>query len=154
MFSLVEKAIIIKKIYIFDGLSLEELKLVAEVCEEVFYNKDEVVIREGDCSDALFLILSGSVNIVKGQNTSKKFILNTLEKGDYFGEMSMFDGEPHSATVVTLEDSHFLLIRKEHLFDIIDIVPEIAFGIIKVLSQRLRAADKKMAQMSHDVKKM
>lgn len=146
MLSLIEKAIALKKIYIFEHLSAEELRLLAGASEEAAYRANEIILREGDSTETLRLIISGSVKIVKDYEMPKQKILATLGRGEYFGEMNLFDEEPHSATAIAAEECAILLIRKERLREIIDLYPEIALEIIKIFSERLRAANEQLAK--------
>jgi CRP-like cAMP-binding protein len=146
MLSLIEKAIALKKIYVFENLSAEQLRVLAGACEEVAHRQGEIILREGDATETLRLIVSGRVRIVKDYDTPKSHTLITLSGGEYFGEMNLFDGEPHSASAIAVEECHLLLIRKERLNQIIDLYPDIALEVIKVFSQRLRAANERLGE--------
>lgn len=146
MLSLIETAIALRKIYIFENLSAEQLRLLAGACEEVTVRKDELILHEGEATEALRLIISGSVRIVKDFETPRQKTLAALSRGEYFGEMNLFDEEPHSASAIAIEDTYLLLIRKERLREIIDLYPEISLEVIKVFSRRLRAANEKLAE--------
>ena len=143
MLSLIEKAIALKKIYIFEDLTAEQLHLVAGACEETIARKNEIILREGDATETLRLIISGEVEIVKNFETPNPKKLAVLVQGEYFGEMNLFDNEPHSATAIALDECYLLLIRKERMVEIIELYPEIALEIIKVFSKRLRKANEK-----------
>lgn len=143
MLSLIEKAIALKKIYIFEDLTAEQLRLLAGACDEANPRKDEIILREGETTETLRLIISGSVRIIKDLGTSKQKILATLSRGEYFGEMNLFDEEPHSASAVATEDCHLMLIKKDRLHEIINLYPDIAMEIIKVFSQRLRITNER-----------
>ncbi|CAN2042537.1 hypothetical protein GMMP15_850013 [Candidatus Magnetomoraceae bacterium gMMP-15] len=146
MLSLIEKAIALKKIYIFENLSAEELRLLAGACEEAAIREDEIILREGEATETLRLIISGRVKIIKDLDTDNKKVLAELGPGEYFGEMNLFDEEPHSASAISVGECQLLLIRKERLNEIIDLYPEISIQIIKIFSQRLRQANEKLAQ--------
>lgn len=146
MLSLIEKAIALKKIYIFENLSAEELRLLAGACEETVMRNGEIVLKEGEATETLRLIISGRVQIVKDLSEPNQSILAVLGAGEYFGEMNLFDGEPHSASAVAEEECQLLLIRKERLTEIIDLYPEISIEVIKIFSQRLRLANEKLAK--------
>ncbi|EKD48311.1 MAG: Crp/Fnr family transcriptional regulator, partial [uncultured bacterium] len=114
--------------------------------EEVSFRPNEIILHEGESTETLRLIISGNVKIVKDHGTPKQKTLAVLGKGEYFGEMNLFDEEPHSATAIAVEECGLLLIRKERLREIIDLYPELSLEIIKIFSQRLRVANEKLAK--------
>lgn len=141
MNKLIERAIALKNIYVFENLSAEQLRLVASACEDVGTRADEIIFREGDATERLYLIMVGSVKVLKEMGHPSQRTIATLTAGDFFGEMSLFDGEPHSATICASEECTLLMIRKERLESIIELYPEIALNIINVFSRRLRYAN-------------
>jgi CRP-like cAMP-binding protein len=96
------------------------------------------VFKEGDLGDTLYLILEGKVRIHRGERT-----LAELGEKECFGEMSILDSEPRSASVTTLDDVVALKIQREDFAEIMAGKGEIATGIIKVLTHRLREANKR-----------
>lgn len=146
MNKLIERAIALKKIYVFENLSAEQLRLVATACEEVDTYKDEIIFQEGETTEKLYLITDGSVKVLKELGTPDQRAIAKLTAGDFFGEMSLFDGEPHSATICTSEECRLLIIRKERLEAIIELYPEIALNIINVFSRRLRFANEQSSK--------
>lgn len=141
MNKLIERAIALKKVYVFENLSAEQLRLVASACEEIGASADEIIFREGESTEKLYLIICGSVKVLKDPGTPRQRTIATLTTGDFFGEMSLFDGEPHSATICSSEECNLLIIRKERLEAIMELYPEIALSIINVFSRRLRSAN-------------
>ena len=141
MHKLIERAIALKKIYLFENLSAQQLRLVATACEEVETRAGAIIFREGSATEKLYLIIYGSVEVVKFMGLPGERVVAGLSAGDFFGEMSLFDGEPHSASICALEESRLLVIGKKRLEEIIDLYPEIALAIINVFSRRLRLAN-------------
>jgi CRP/FNR family transcriptional regulator/CRP/FNR family cyclic AMP-dependent transcriptional regulator len=147
MLSLIEKAIALKRVYIFEDFNAEQLKVLAGACEEAEIRSNEMIFREGEATETLRIIISGSVKIVKDLGSPKPKTLATLKSGEYFGEMNLFDEEPHSASAVAEEETDLLLIRKENLNEILELYPEIALEIVRVFSKRLRAMNERLSSV-------
>lgn len=136
MITTVEKVLFLKSIDLFRALPGEELAQIAEIAEEVPVGSGDVVFAEGDPGDALYIVVEGRVQVTKGE---KK--LAELGERECFGEMSVLDSEPRSATVAATMEALLLKIGREEFKDILGERPEIAAGIMKVLSRRLREAN-------------
>lgn len=138
MITTVEKVLFLKSIDLFRGLPGEDLAQIAEIAEEVPAGAKDPIIVEGEMGDSLYLILEGKVRVHKGEKT-------LVELGDHqvVGEMAVLDSEPRSASVTALTDTRLLKIGREDFRDIMAERSEIGAGVIKVLSRRLREANKK-----------
>ena len=102
-----EKAAGLKAVPFFTQLTERELELVRSLSTEKHYPKNAVVLTEGEMGDSLFMIRSGKVKVFIGDQEGREMILKILGIGDFFGEMSMIDKQPRSASVTTLEPSTF-----------------------------------------------
>ncbi len=139
-----DKILYLKGIEIFEGLSVSELAAVASVTEEVTFPAGDIVIREGSPGDTMYLIVEGTVSIIKDAGKETEFELDRIKQGDYFGEMALFEDQVRSATVKTEQPSRFLFLHKEEFKEIVREYPEIALHICKVLSSRLRKLQEKV----------
>jgi len=101
------------------------------------YRDGEAIVEEGTPSRALFIIQSGKVKIFKGSR-GKETALALLEEGDIFGEMSLFDASPRSATAMAVGETRVLAIDHEGLLKRIKMDPTLAFRIIRQMSQRIK----------------
>lgn len=133
MISTVEKVLFLKSIDLFGALPSEELAQIAEIAEEQPMAAGDLVFAQGEPGDALFLIVEGTVKVHRGERE-----LTRLGLRDVFGEMAVLDSEPRSASVTALEDSVVLKIARDDFRDILVERPQIAMGVIKVLTRRLR----------------
>ena len=97
---------------------------------------------------ALYLIASGSVQVYMTGVDGRETILSFLERGDFFGEMSLIDGEPRSASVRTVTDAQLLIIHRESFLTLIRQSPEIAMGLLSEMSKRLRKANRQIGSLS------
>jgi len=136
MLTTLEKVLLLKSAQIFGRVDVEDLAPMARVATEQHFAKDEIVFREGEIGDKLYVVIRGHVVIEKGGH-----ILAELGPGESFGEMSVLDEQPRNATVKVVEPTDALAVGSEALYEILQERVEIAEGIIRVLSQRLRASD-------------
>ncbi len=104
--------------------------------------KDAVICREGSEDNSLFIIAQGGANILKEDKEGKKKIIASLGRGQTLGEMSLIDGEPRSATVVSAEELVMLTLSKSALDLMVRDKPGLAIKFVmklaRMLSQRLR----------------
>jgi CRP-like cAMP-binding protein len=114
----------------------EDLAPLAHVAEEVTYEPGEVLCTEGEVGDELFVIVSGKVRVTKGDKT-----LATLGPGDAVGELAVLDAEPRSATVTAADETEVLAIGSEEFYEILHEQSEIAEGVLRLLTARLREAN-------------
>ncbi len=101
------------------------------------FGKGAMIFSEGDSGAEMYVIQTGSVELYRVINGEKRF-QRTLEKGDFFGEMSLLEGLPRTATAVTLEDSEIIVINGAIFDQMIKSNIEIAVRMLRKLSMRLR----------------
>ena len=138
MITSVEKVLFLKSIDLFRALPGEDLAQIAEIAEEVPVGADELVFAEGEPGDALYIVVEGRVRVHQGDK-----LITELGERECFGEMSVLDSEPRSASVSALTEALLLKLGREEFKDILSERPEICLGIMKVLSRRLREANVK-----------
>ena len=136
MYSTLEKTIFMKGVDLFRDISGEEVSHVAQIAEEIEYNSEQTIFKEGDVGDSMFIIVDGAVRIHKGDKE-----LAVLSKGKFVGEMALLDQEPRSASVTSTEETTLLEINGEDFYDLMASRMEIMQGIVKILTQRLREAN-------------
>ncbi len=137
---LMERLLVLRKVPLFAHMSLDQLDAINRLLKEIQYLRGEVLFKEGELGDELYILVEGDVRIVKGLATSDEKELNRMSGVSYFGEMSILDDEPRSASVVAETDCSLLVLRGEQLKILIHQIPEIAFEIFKVLTLRIRQA--------------
>lgn len=107
--------------------------------DERRFNAKEVIFTQGQEGRSLYVVAAGSVRVHIGEQD-----LVRLKKGDFFGEMSLFDAEPRSASVTALERCDCLVLTQQQLYEAIDETPGIALNIIRILSRRIRELNLKI----------
>lgn len=135
---------LLKKVSLFEGLNLEELKALSEVALPRVFPKDRVVIMAEEEGDTLFVISGGQVKVSIVSEDGREVILSILSQGNFFGEMSLLDGNPRSANVTTMSESELLMIRRADFLRLIHRIPDIAVKLLSVLASRLRKTDRKI----------
>jgi CRP/FNR family transcriptional regulator, cyclic AMP receptor protein len=143
-----ERPVALKAVPFFTQLGEGELEVIRSLASEKHYPKNAVVITEGEIGDSLYMIQSGKVKVFIGDQEGREMILKILGTGDFFGEMSMIDKQPRSATVTTLESSVFLVLTHAAFEKCVERVPRIANMVMRVLAQRVREADKKIGTLA------
>ena len=137
-----------KAIPFFTQLSESELDLLRSLAAEKHYPKNAVVLTEGEMGDSLYMIQSGKVKVFIGDQDGREMILKILGPGDFFGEMSMIDKQPRSASVTTIESSVFLVLSHAAFEKCIEKIPRIANMVMRVLATRVREADRKIGTLA------
>lgn len=102
--------------------------------------KEQVVFHQGDTSTDLYVILGGRVRVILTSEEGEDLVLNEQGAGDFFGEVSLIDGEPRSATVVANEDCILAVLSRGRLLDLIKSEPLVAVDLLSSLTHRLRKA--------------
>lgn len=138
----------LRTIPLFSELSDEEIKAISDVAVKQFYKKDNMVLIEEEVGSTMFVILDGRVKISRISDEGREVILSILCDGDFFGEMSILDGQTRSANAVTLEDTNLLIFRRENFLQMLYDYPQIAINLLKELAQRLRRSDSQIKSLS------
>lgn len=142
-----QKIQLLKKIFLFADLSLDSLKNILECCREVEFTKSKLIVSENSPGDSLYLITEGSVKVNLISPDGKEIILTTLQSGDFFGEMSLLDGEPRSANVIAIAKTKTLILDRDAFLTKIIVNKDVAAATLAVLSKRLREANEKIANL-------
>jgi len=138
--SLAEIMLFLKRIPLYSSMPLDQLRTIAAHLTEREMLSHEVIFHEGDHSHELYLIVSGSVDIVKHFGETAQ-IIATLHAGDFFGDMAIFEDRPRSADAVGAAQGRLFVLSPEHFRQIVLQDPAISFEIFRALSARIRRFD-------------
>jgi CRP/FNR family cyclic AMP-dependent transcriptional regulator len=138
----------LSSIPLFSNLSNEHLELLSTQACHLSYAKNRVVIAEGDCSDSLYIVKQGRIRIYISDSDGREMLLNELSAGDYFGELSLIDHEPRSASAKTLCDCEVSVITSEDFMRCLNNNPEMAVSLTRELAKRLRVATNSQRQLA------
>ncbi len=129
-----------------DAASAAELERLAQVRE---YDDEAVIASQEEPGDALFVLVKGRVKVVLYGDSGREIILNVFKSpGDFFGEMSLLDDEPRSATLVASEPSRLLVLSRADFRAHIQRHPKTALRVLTELSHRLRRADEVIGNLA------
>ena len=134
-----EKILLLRTTDIFSETPENILLDLADIMEEVEVKANQVVFEKGAAGYDMFIIHKGAIEI-----KDKDHILTTLSEKDFFGELSLLDPEPRSATALAIQDSVLFRIDQEAFYEIMSDRVEVAKGIMKVLCRRLRAQNERV----------
>ncbi len=142
--SLSEKILLLRRMEIFEGLAVAELAAVASVCQDYESAPGEVIIKEGDAGETMYLIVKGKVVVSQLGEDGCAMELANLGEGDYVGEMALFDDAPRSATVAAQGPVRLLVLYKREFDETVREYPQVALQMCKELSRRLRKLHEKI----------
>lgn len=139
---------ILEQIDLFAGVGRDHLKRVADIGQEEKTAIGKEVFSEGDAGDKFYVVLEGAVRISRIVPGMGEEALAVLRPGNYFGEMSLIDSSPRSATALAHESLKTFSINRQDLEDLLfvdrDLAYELLWNFVRTLSGRLRATNDKM----------
>ncbi len=128
----------LQKATLFSGLTEEQLQTVASICTRKAYRSGTVLFREREPGATFYIVITGSVKIYTSSASGEEKILSVFQSGDSFGELSLIDGKPRSASAQTLEDSILFSLHGQEFIDVLRNNFDISMAIMRELSNRLR----------------
>ncbi len=132
---------------VFSGLSEDARKALSERLSRIVHRRSAQLFGEGDPGDTVFLVLSGKIKISRRSSDGRENLLAVLGPGDIFGELSLFDPGPRTATATALTDVEVASLTHESLRPWLGTRPEAAEVLLKVLARRLRRTNEAMADL-------
>jgi CRP-like cAMP-binding protein len=126
---------------LFRDVPRNRLRAIAYVAHRNTHQSGESVIRMGELGSTLHVIRSGRMNVVRETEAGDAIILASLGPGEFFGELSLFDRGPRSATVIAAEETKTLSLGRADILDIMNRYPEVAMTFLSSLCERLRTTD-------------
>lgn len=139
---------LLSKVSIFQGLDSNALDQLSSRLSSVDYAKDALIVGQDDQGDSLFIIESGRVKVVLYGDSGREMILTLFRDGDFFGEMSLLDGEPRSANVIAQEKSTVLVLSRDDFVKHLATFPTTSLNILSEMSMRLRRADEVIGNLA------
>ena len=129
------------RVPIFANCTSEEISAIVDVAQEGYFQPGQIIVTQGTPGQAFYLILSGRVEILRDGVS-----LGAFGTGDFFGEMSLLDQAPRSATIRALEQTSCLMLSSWDFRALLEKHPSIAIKLLEVLSRRLRVADERIGR--------
>jgi CRP-like cAMP-binding protein len=138
----------LRVIPMFSGVSSEVLSSIASLLIERRFPKHKTIVEEGAPGDYMYIISEGRVKVTKLSGDGREKILELLEVGDFFGEMSLFDDAPRSASVKAMADVQILALARNDFLRLLSRSPDLALSVIQELTRRLRQVDEQASSLS------
>ena len=126
-------------------LPSERSAVLSSAIQRQTFVPGEVVFEKGDPGDALYVIIKGQVKIVLPSSDGNEALIATMDDGDFFGELSLIDGQPRSATIIATQPTDTVILRRDGFKDFLKAHPEAAIDMLQALSSRLRQSDEFIA---------
>src|SRR5581483_2399630 len=132
---------VLTRLPLFAGLPEDTAALLERSIQKKSFRRGEVIFHKGDPGSSMYLIVDGQVRIVLPSEGGEEALLGVLDKGDFFGELSLIDGQPRSATIVASEQTETVVLHRDDFLKVIHSSPSVAIDMLRVLARRLRETD-------------
>jgi CRP-like cAMP-binding protein len=139
---------LIRRVPIFSLLTNDQAQGIADAVVKRRYRRGELVVEHGKKSNALFILLTGRARVLTADSRGREVILAVLESGDYVGEMSLIDNEPHSATVRAEIQTDMLILGRPEFARCLPENSSLSYAIMRGLVARLRSADRQIESLA------
>jgi len=136
---------LLRQIPLFESMEDADLVALGNKLTPKSFGEGDVIFAQGDEGHAMYLIQEGAVDIVAGSGT-QRVTLASLFNGQYFGELSLLDGAPRSATALAARPTQALALEREHFVDFVKRRPEAALSIMHEIGERMRATNELMTR--------
>ena len=139
---------LLKTVSLFWDLDKTELGYISDrMVSKKFENGNLIFLEESEGKN-LFFVVEGSVKVTRLSKDGREVILAMLNAGDFFGEMSLLDGEARSANVIALEKTEVLSLNRDDFLVVLQDYPKIAIQLLKEMTSRLRKSDRQIVSLS------
>lgn len=134
--SMSQKRTWLEKVPLFRGCSSDVIERLADVTAEIEFGSEQIIVREGQVGNGLYIVVSGGARIVAGADELARF-----GPGDFFGELSVIDQQPRTATALALGPTTCVALAAWDLVAELERDPRLAMNLLAELAGRLRRAD-------------
>lgn len=131
----------LRQVPLFAPLGDDHLATVEAMAQRRRFRRGEIIFHRGDPGQTLYVILSGRVRIYAPSEDGSEVVLGILWPGEFFGELSLLDGQPRSASAQAIDDCEMLVIGREDFHRFLRSHPGASIIVLEVLSRRLRRTD-------------
>ena len=139
---------LLRRVPLFSLLTVAQAEVISGAVIKRRFKRGEALVEQGQKSNALFILLTGRARVVTSDSRGREVILATLAQGDYLGEMSIIDNEPHSATVRAEVATDVLMLGREEFARCLTENASMSLVVMRGLVKRLRHADRKIESLA------
>jgi uncharacterized membrane protein len=129
---------LLRSIPLFEGLEEDDLVALSATLVPCQFRAGTMIFAQGDRGDSMYIVQSGDVNIHLPGDESRRISLKDIARGEFFGELALFDDKPRSASALATNDTVLLELQRETLENYLDKRPRAAMAILRTMSERLR----------------
>ena len=139
---------LLRRVPLFSLLTVAQAELISGAVIKRRFKRGEALVEQGQKSDALFILLMGRARVMTCDSRGREVILATLSQGDYLGEMSIIDNQPHSATVRAEVQTDVLMLGRAEFARCLTENASMSLVVMRGLVKRLRHADRKIESLA------
>ena len=139
---------LLRRVPLFSLLTVAQAEVISGAVIKRRFKRGEALVEQGQKSNALFILLTGSARVMTSDSRGREVILATLAQGDYLGEMSIIDNEPHSATVRAEVQTDVLMLGRAEFARCLTENASMSLVVMRGLVKRLRHADRKIESLA------
>jgi len=139
---------LLRRVPLFSLLTVTQAEVISGAVIKRRFKRGEVLVEQGQKSDALFILLTGRARVMSSDSRGREVILATLSQGDYLGEMSIIDNQPHSATVRAEVQTDVLMLGRTEFARCLTENASMSLVVMRGLVKRLRQADRKIESLA------
>lgn len=139
---------LIRRVPLFSMMTVDQAQGIADSVVKRRFRRGEIIVEHGRKTNALFILLTGRARVLTADSRGREVILAVLQSGDYVGEMSLIDNEPHSATVRAEVQSDMLVLGRSEFTRCLPDSSSLSYAILRGLVQRLRSADRQIESLA------
>jgi MinD-like ATPase involved in chromosome partitioning or flagellar assembly len=140
---------LLKSIDVFSTVPEEDLAKVTWLLKERKVGKGDVIFRQAEAGDALYIVTSGRIKCSRSDAAGGESVLDVFTDGQAFGEMSLLTGEPHAVTAQAVSDTKLLVLRKDDFDGFLAGNVEVMRHMMKIISQRRESDSEEMAKAEY-----
>ena len=148
MSTLLSNLDLLRRVPLFSLLTVAQAEVISGAVIKRRFKRGEALVEQGQKSNALFILLTGRARVVTSDSRGREVILATLAQGDYLGEMSIIDNEPHSATVRAEVATDVLMLGRAEFARCLTENASMSLVVMRGLVKRLRHADRKIESLA------
>jgi uncharacterized membrane protein len=142
----VDQAGLLREIPLFEALSSDDLGFLAARLVERSYRAGEVIFQQGENGNEMYIVADGQVNIFLPGEASRRISLKDLGRGEYFGELGLFDDKPRSASALATTDAVLLGLTRPMLASYLEHRPQAVMPMLRTMGERLRQTNALLSQ--------
>ncbi len=139
---------LLRRVPLFSLLTVNQAEVISGAVIKRRFKRGEALVEQGHKSNALFILLTGRARVMTSDSRGREVILATLSQGDYLGEMSIIDNEPHSATVRAEVQTDVLMLGRAEFARCLAENASMSLVVMRGLVKRLRHADRKIESLA------